>query len=150
MKSVHYAPSEECSGDVMNMRKDVYGVILGCVCCLLTGCLAILPPVFAQQSPEASELGAHPVQITGDERQSLLSLLAIVFGLCLWGGFRFYQHKQLVRNQQRMQETRRQLIIRIAGLDDRYAQGRIREHAYCRKREYLKQRVLDIILRQYT
>ena len=134
----------------MNMRKGFCGVILGCVFCLLTGCLAIVPPVFAQQSPEASDLGAHPVRIADNERQPLLSLLAIVLGLCLWGGLRFYQHEQLVRNPQRVEAMRRTLLMRIVGLDERYAQGCIREHAYRSKREYLKQRVLDIMLRQYT
>jgi len=51
--------------------------------CLLTGCLAILPPVFVQQSLETPDVDEYTARIADDERQTLLSLLAIVLGGCL-------------------------------------------------------------------
>ena len=149
MKSVHYALNP--TNKYLNKITFIICVltIVG-MCCLLTGCLAILPPVFAQQSPEASDIDERFARIADDERQTVLSLLAIVLGGCLWGGLRFYQHAQRIKNPQRMQKMRRKLLVRIAALEDRYARGCRREQAYHRKRENLKQRILDITLRQYT
>ncbi len=148
-KSAHYAlnPTHEFLTKITAIICLLTVVSLGCI---LTGCLAIVPPVFAQPPPESSDIDEQSVRIADDERQTLLSLLAIVIGLCLWGGLRFYQYVQLVKDPKRAQELRRNLLMTIAGLDDSYAQGRIREHAYHRKREHLKQRVLDITLRQHS
>lgn len=143
----------------MHARTGLMGMLTGFgFGCLLTGCLAILPPVFAQQTPDPLPLEKQSVQpieeqsvrMSEDERTPLLSLGAILVGISLWSGLRLYQQRVLAKHPERAQNLRRQLLARIARLDDRYAQGRLRESAYRRKRQRLKARALEITLRQYS
>jgi hypothetical protein len=118
-------------------------------------CLCLILPltVSAQQlpaSPASPEVEMQSFQTDEAERGPLLSLAAIVLGLSLFGGLQLYRQAQFMKHSERLREARRHLLLRIARLDDRYAQRQIGEQAYHRKRDCLKQQALDLTLRGMT
>jgi len=106
--------------------------------------------VLAQHMPELTEIDTQSSQSSHAESTTLLSLGAIMLGLSLLMGLRFYQQAQRTRHSEQLHKARQQLLLRIANLDDRHAQGRIRHTAYQRKRARLKQHAIILTLRGMT
>lgn len=120
------------------------------VWCLVFACVMLSSTIVAQHMPEPTEIDAQSSQSSHAESMTLLSLGAIMLGLGLLGGLRFYRHVQFIRHPEQLHKARQQLLLRIANLDDRYAQGRIRHTAYQRKRARLKQHAIILTLQGMT
>jgi hypothetical protein len=143
MKCRRYAPFPK--------RKSAHilgALVVSGVCWAVAGCLAILPPIFAEQVTEPAWIEDSPAATAAvDERGPLLSLAAILLGVTLWGCWRVFQQSGARHSPERAWELRQQALAQIAGLDADYAHGRIRAHRYHRKRDQLKQRAVALTIR---
>jgi hypothetical protein len=119
-------------------------------------CLYLILPltVSARQQPASPEVEVQSFHTSEAERGPLLSLVAIVLGLGLFGGWQLYRQAyrqaQFIKHPERLREARQHLLLRIARLDDRYAQRLIGGRVYHRKRDRLKQQALDLTLQGMT